>query len=405
MPFTIRGFLEKNGCALENSIYADCDPSVLDFQIYSGDFYEMAEDGGKECMRFKNAVNMMGFDRLMEYLPGLDKIRLPKRALFPYGAENLESFAAELRADPASAAVEGGPCLFSEHEVIAEVTDRYGKKKYFDYSEGRAYAGARIGPGGELKPSADAEPELQPAPEAWTLEEENSFAAYVRTHIHEITDIRFHCFKTGISPQEYLHLRMPFEVASALGIRLVVTLPDMSYRKYLAGALEEAEPEFRARILREFDEILCRVTDQFLDLIGKLREGFRVPDLKVLHGRDEALLKKYYEGRAPFIERNKVLRSLTGTPEKKESIKDYISMPALPYYLDGATNILEVNSAVETDSFRKCMRAHRSTLKFACILFPELLSGDGVHTMYYALPEYKQYGEYPLDFSKERTGE
>ena len=89
-----------------------------------------------------------------------------------------------------------------------------------------------------------------------------------------------------------------------------------------------------------------------------------------------------------------LLTAWAGKPEKLEPLKDYISMPALPYYLHGTTRILEVNSVVEADSFRKCMRAHKGVAEFACILFPELLSGDGVNTMYFAMPEYKQYGSY-----------
>ena len=190
-------------------------------------------------------------------------------------------------------------------------------------------------------------------------------------------------------------------IAAALGIRLVITLPDMSYQKYLGQALEGASPEFRKAVTEEFDGILYPVADLYLDLVSRLQKHFRVRDLTILHGRNRELLEKFYRERAPYIERNKILRNLTGKPEKLESLKDYISMPALPYYLHGSARVLEVNSAVEVDSFRKCMRAHKGTVEFACILFPELLSGDGIHTMYYAQAEQKQYGKYPEEFRKD----
>ena len=51
------------------------------------------------------------------------------------------------------------------------------------------------------------------------------------------------------------------------------------------------------------------------------------------------------------------------------------------------------------------MKAHRGAAQFACIMFPELRSADGIHTMYYAPPEYKEYGSYPLDFHETGEGE
>lgn len=390
MPFTVRGFLKDNGRALEDSIYADCKSEMLDFLIYSGDFYKMAEEDGKAVLLFKNVVRLMDFEQLKKILPDLDKVGYPHRELYPYCVGNLESFAAALRDDPDSTAVEGGPCLFSLNEVIAEITLLSGKKAYFDYSEGRAYKGTEI-------PNTEKEAE-GPEDEEELVGDEEGFAEFVRGHIQEICDIHFYNYKTGISPQEYLHLRVPFDIASALGTRLVVTLPDMSYRKYLSGALQDAEPAFRERVMEEFDSILYRVTDEYLDLIRRLQEVFRIRNLKILHGRDEQLLKMFYEGREPFIERKKILRNLTSLPEKRESIKDYISMPALPYYLFGATKILEVNSVVEVDSFRKCAKAHKRAAEFSCILFPELLSVDGVHTIYFAQPEDKEYGKYPPGF-------
>ncbi len=223
MSFSIREYLTENGVALRDSVYEASDPAMLDFQIYSGDFYKLTEKNGKKALRYKNAVDLMGFEMLTGCLPALDRIRLADRRLFPYGVENLDRFADALAGNRARAAVEGGPCLFSAREVIAEVSERTGRTLYFDYSEGKAYPGA----GADPLPEEDQEIE--------------GFASYVRFHMGTISDIRFHSHKTGLTPQEYLHLRMPFEVAAALDLPLVLTLPDMSYRKYLAYALEEAD--------------------------------------------------------------------------------------------------------------------------------------------------------------------
>ncbi|MBQ8934585.1 MAG: hypothetical protein IJ061_09935 [Lachnospiraceae bacterium] len=370
MSVTVRELLERFGCMREDSIYAGSTPEMLDFKLFSKDFYELDTSGRKAVLRFKNSVDILDFDQLKNCLPELRGIRHEGRDKFPYFVENLGMIAAALDQDRKQVAVEGGPCLFSMNEVVAEVTDRNGRTAYFDYSEG--------------EPCGNTVQEIK----------DENFAVYVRKNIADIRSIHFQCYKTDLSPQEYLHLHMPFEVASALGTGLVITLPDMSYLKYLESALEGADSGFRTDVLREFNEILCRTTEMYLQVIRDLQDQFRVGDFTILYSRNQEMLDRFYKEREPFIERNKVLKNLTGKPEKLEPLKDYISMPALPYYLHGATRILEVNSVVEADSFRKCMRAHKGVAEFACILFPELLSGDGVNTMYFAMPEYKQYGSY-----------
>ena len=376
MSFSIREYLTENGVALRDSVYEASDPAMLDFQIYSGDFYKLTEKNGKKALRYKNAVDLMGFEMLTGCLPALDRIRLADRRLFPYGVENLDRFADALAGDRARAAVEGGPCLFSAREVIAEVSERTGRTLYFDYSEGKAYPGA----GADPLPEEDQEIE--------------GFASYVRFHMGTISDIRFHSHKTGLTPQEYLHLRMPFEVAAALDLPLVLTLPDMSYRKYLAYAAERMPAQLGEKMMADFDGILYGISDMYLDLIRRLQDHFHIARLSVVHNRDRELVDLFETARRPHIERNKVLRKITSNNAKLESIKDYISMPALPNYIFGSKAILEVNSMDETDSYRKCRKAHKGVLEIGCILFPEFLSGDGKNTLYCAPLRYKDYGNY-----------
>ena len=66
-------------------------------------------------------------------------------------------------------------------------------------------------------------------------------------------------------------------------------------------------------------------------------------------------------------------------------------MPALPFYLLGIRDILEIDSVDETDSFRKCGKAHKGTINLSCILYPEKLSSDGKNTVYHANQEFKEY--------------
>ena len=345
---------------------------MLDFKIASGDFYEIP-DLDKGTLRFKNAADLLGFYHLLKILPDLRNINFRHKEFFPYYGEDLEVIEEALKNDKDNVAVEGGPCLFGEHEVDVIVKLDDGSEYLFDYSTGKKYAAIE---GGEYELS------------------DLDLALFVEENREHVKDISFKNYKTGLTYQEYLHVFFPFAIADALKTALVMTLPDMSYRKYLLYISKNLNDELAEKVMNEFDEILYFITDMYIDLINKLQDKFNIRKYALVHGRDEEMMKLYEEKRAPFIERNKVLKSLTNNDAKLESIKDYISMPALPYYIFGSEHILEVNSMDETDSYRKCRKAHKSVLTLSCILFPELLSSDGVNTIYCTTLEHKDYNNY-----------
>lgn len=345
---------------------------MLDFKIASGDFYEIP-DIEKGALRFKNAADLVGFNHLIEDLPELSNINFRHKEFFPYYAENLKEIEEALKNDPDSVAVEGGPCLFGEHEVNVEVTLKDGTKYLFDYSTGKKYNGETDGEYAQT---------------------DQDLAGFINSDASQVDSIRFENNKTGLTYQEYLHVFFPFAVADALKAKLIMTLPDLSYRKYLVYAIKDLDEGFQQKVFAEFDEILYKITDMYIELIDILQNKFQISHFKLVHGRDEELIRIFEEKRELFIERNKVLKSLTNNEAKLESIKDYISMPALPYYIFGSKNILEVNSMDETDSYRKCRKAHKNDISLSCILFPELLSSDGERTMYCTDIEHKEYGKY-----------
>ena len=82
----------------------------------------------------------------------------------------------------------------------------------------------------------------------------------------------------------------------------------------------------------------------YLDLIYSLEKSYPNVRCLVVHERDTELCERFFEERVPHIERNKILRMITAMPNRKESVKDYISMPALPFYLLGIKDILEIDS-------------------------------------------------------------
>ncbi|MBQ6321612.1 MAG: hypothetical protein IJI24_01950, partial [Lachnospiraceae bacterium] len=249
-----------------------------------------------------------------------------------------------------------------------------GNERAFDYSTGKAYHSGQV--------------EEYDAYENLTGQ---GFAEYVKVNASFVSCIRFESGKTGLTRQEYLHVFLPFATAAALNTALVMTLPDMSYRKYLDYAIEALPETLREKVRMDFHEILYGISDMYLKLIEELQNRFRIGRLAVVHERNEAYVRIFENARRPFIERKKILHGLTRNDSKLEAIKDYISMPALPYYLFGSRTILEVNSMDETDSYRKCKRAHKETLELGCLLFPELLSRDQEHTLYCAPLSFKDY--------------
>lgn len=258
---------------------------------------------------------------------------------------------------------------------MIEVICRDGRKEYFDYNTGKSYL---------------------------TYEHEESediidFAAYVNAHARDITAIHFDNRKAGITPQEWSFVKYPFEIAYALEAPLVIPIPDMSYMKYLDAVLEHIDEDARKSALEEFRNVEYTISDMYLALISQMQESYGNVHCEVVHARDSELCDAYYKKRALYMNRNKIVRNLTGIPEKLESVKDYVSMPALPYYLWGIDNIIEVDSMDETDSFRKCRKAHKNDVNLSCILFPELLSTDKIHTIFDAPWDRKEYGNYALD--------
>ncbi len=374
MEKTLRQLIADSGRELECTIYRDCSPKTLDFRLVSSDLYNWEETGRPEQQRllYKNIVATLDYRMLTESLPELRALDFRKRDGFPYftaGLENIRSAIDEGR----RIGIKGGPCIFSVHEVLTDVRFRDGSVHTFDYSTGKMYQ------------------------RGTTFDTQMSLGEFVRLHAPEIENITFRDQKQDVTPQEYANLLYAFQVSAAVhAALLVIPLPDMSYKKYLSAVLEHVDAPLRESVMREFERILYRVTDLFLERIRQLSAEYPSVRFRVLHDRDREFCDFFYQKRAPFIERHRVLRALTAIPEKVEPIKDYISMQGLPYYLEGITDIIEVDSVDETDSYRKSQKAHKGAFSLSCILFPELLCADGSTTIYNAPLDKKGYGEYGL---------
>ena len=377
MVYSIKEMIGRKGRTVEETDYAESNAGMLDFHLLSGDFYKWE---GKK-LRFKECVNVMDFAQTVEAFPPFASIAYKSREKLPYFAGDIEMMSEAWRRGE-TIAVEGGPCLFGEYDVSVTVELKNGQTQLFDYANGKAYLDLEKAEEGALEP-----PETD-------FSEMKSLADYLRVYGEQVDRITFHQEKQGLTPQEYLNLRYPFELAAALRGPLVIPIPDMSYRKYLLAVLDYLPEAIRARTLSDYDAVVSRILAYYQETIHHLQGQFRIDPFLYVHGGCQDELERWYSGRKPFIERGRALRNLTRLPEKIESIKDYITMPALPYYLLGVETVLQVDSVDEADSYRKCKKAHKRALRMGCILLPELLSGDGVHTIYNAPAAYKEYADY-----------
>lgn len=373
MITSITDICEKRGIPIGDTSYRNSCREMLDFRIVSGDFYDVSRNAdGDFFLRYKNCVDILDFPMLIRQIPQLETIRYPIREKLPYFTAGLSGFAQKFSAGEPTA-VEGGPCLFGTDEVKVEVIRKSGQRDCFDYNTGKSYL------------------------DRDNAEDGMDFKEFVKKHCGEIQAVHFENRKPGLTPQEWAFLKYPFEIAGALSAPLVIPIPDFSYLKYLDAVLMPVEERIRREALEEFRGISHAICDLYLDVIDRMRPLYPGVRCDVVHDRNRELCERYYAAREPFMERGRTLRTLTGIPEKLESVKDYVSMPALPYYLYGIENVLEVDSMDETDSFRKCRKAHKGRLNLSCILFPELLSRDRIHTIFDAPLQEKEYGNYEME--------
>ncbi|MDD2972841.1 MAG: hypothetical protein PHE02_12015 [Lachnospiraceae bacterium] len=315
----------------------------------------------QDVIQYKNCVYGVSDSQMSHVIPGWKDISFSYKSEMPFFIESLEQIQ-DAFVHKEKIAVEGGPCLFGEHEVDMNVELDDGECYSFDYSIGRNYQNE-------------------------TME----MADFLEKHSKEVKDITFVNHKAGVTTQEYDSMLYLFEIASLFRGRVVIPIPDMSYAKYLSNMLVDMEAGKREHILKKFRKISYQITDMYLKVIKKLKECYPETAVTVVHERDTSLCNTYYEKRKSYIERNHVLRKITAIPQKMESIKDYISMPALPYYLYGITNIIQVDCLDETDSYRKCRLAHKNDITLAAVLYPEILSDDGINTIFHTSLPYKKY--------------
>lgn len=316
----------------------------------------------KKLIKFKNCLYGASFASVCRLIPRLESVsfrHVRQTPLFVAGIDHLQNALERRR----PIGISGGPCLFGVNEVLALVTLKDGTVLEYDYSSGRHF-------------------------------EHNGkttdFAEDMDTLGEEVVSIDFVNQKAGVTTQEYDSIHCLFEYARALGAKLALPLPDMSYIKYLENVIEGLPEDVREATLKKFKAEAFAISDMYLELIEKMRFMYPQVEAAVVHARDEAMCQLFYEKRASFLTET-TIRRLTGIRGKNDAIQDYITMPALPYYLWGITEIIQMDSLDETDSYRKCAKIHKGALRLYAMMYPERISEDGENTIFYAPLKYKEY--------------
>ncbi len=320
--------------------------------------------GKMRLLSYKNTACVGGFFDLERQIPALSAIRLPwirRTPLLLAGIRSLRRAAEQGR----PIGVVGGPCLFGTYEVEIQVRHRDGSRYSFDFSSGRHYDRQHRG----------------------GLE----FAEHVELHQSDIAEIAFRDWKESVTSQEYDSLEAVFAFGAALGAKVAVPIPDISYLKYLATVLMPLEPSFRIRVLDQFRIHTRRIADLYLELVRHMKEQYPQVETAVLHERNGPLCRLFHEKRETFFRKSGLIDHMTAERQKTDAIFDYISMLALPYYIWGTPQVIQVDNLDETDSYRKCRKVHREAFELSAVLYPERLSADGQETIFNARPEYKEY--------------
>ncbi len=323
----------------------------------------LAMAGSSVSIVYKTFVQINDSKMVERKLPQFKDVNWPYKDQMPYFTAGLEDFAAAVaRGEPT--AITGGPCFFGEHEVDMIFTLKDGSQKVYDFTTRRRNAGDKV--------SLEAE--------------------YTKENANEVVDVSFVSHKELLTTEEYDSILYLFELAQATKSALTLPIVDASYLKYLDAMIEPLPIEVRVRARKEFRKVAAPIIQMYRELFDALKKKYPgVKETFIMTGEDKDLLSTFYAKRAPFVEKPSTRRIISGIKEKVDSVKDYITLPALPLYFLGIKNVLEVDYIGETDSFWKCRKMHKGEMNLSALLYPIKISADGWRSIFSTELQYKEY--------------
>lgn len=316
----------------------------------------------KLMIKFKNCLIASSFQTVKRCIPQLNSVHFRNVEQIPLFVKNLPTLAEACR-NGREVAITGGPCLFGVNEVLVNVYYRsYGMYTY-DFSTGRYFA---------------------------QVDNQRDLAEDLALYSNDVEKIEFVNQKQNATSQEYDSIHCLFEYARALKSKLTIPLPDMSYIKFLKNIVEPLRKEVADDAVEKFRLEAYKISDIYLAVIDEMKARYPEVVYAVIHERDPEMMRLYYENRKPFLTPS-IVKKLTAVRGKTDAVLDYITMPALPYYIWGIQDIIQMDCLDETDSYRKAIKIHKGKVRIYAMLYPERISGDGENTIFYAPIQYKEY--------------
>ncbi len=330
----------------------------------------LGAEGAKISIVYKTFVEINDSLMVEKKLPQFKDVSWPYKEQMPYFVSGLEDFAEAIKRGELRA-ITGGPCFFGESEVDMIWTLKDGSQKIYDFTTRRRSAEDRV--------SQEAE--------------------FTKQNAGDVVDVSFKSRKELLTTEEYDSVLYLFELAQATGSCLTLPIVDASYQKYLEAMLESLPADIQKKAVERFREVARPIIQMYKDLFEFFKKKYPGVKAQIMTGEDKELLDLYYQKRSPYVEKPATRRIISGIQEKIESVKDYITLPALPFYFWGVKNVLEVDYLGETDSFWKCRKMHKGDMKLSALLYPIKMSADGWRTIFSTELKYKEYVR-PEDYGK-----
>ncbi len=264
--------------------------------------------------------------------------------------------------------IEGGSCLFGTDEIHFILTLKNGEVHKFDFNTLQ---------------------EIRPGREFYHGMTQELFD-FMQMRGDQVAAALVECPKRAITIDEYEAVNFLFLLSRGLRAKLVVTIPDMSYDKTFSAAFSGMDKEIYEPFHKSFLSECRRMTKLSINLIRNLADREGVTDYEIFYSGNERLCRIFEEKRSVFLDRY-AKKFLTRRDGMADALTDYICMPAMPFYLYGIKDVIEVNRLEECPSIEKCRRMHRSALNLCDILYTQKPGRNGKTAGFYADMEHKEY--------------
>ena len=317
----------------------------------------------KYVISYQNLLLANTFGNITELVPPMGGIKSERLYQMPLFTRNITDLQ---HADLSEAGVVGGPCLFGTDEMTVRITHLSGEEFCFDFNTG-------------VNCNADTGCDL---------------SEHIMASGDQISDVSFDNNKTRMTIQEYESLAYPMEMAAVLNASFIFPIPDMSYRKFLESITKNLRRDVLSEMIEKFIIETRKIADLHIGLFESLLKKFKPKRYLLLHESDSETLNYFYAEREKYFNGSRFLRKDTGfsgKPGRNGAVYDYVSLLAAPFYFWGTKNIIQIDPIDETSSMEKCARVHKKEFKLTGIMYPEIISKNGIDTIFYAQREDKIY--------------